>query len=123
MLIFLFFTELGSLVWYQCLLYPRYRENKEIWQKKADEWHAFEKLSEEVGLSSNLIDLTDEDFKFLLEKAAKLDDTTKKQITACIYWIKKNNEANYFDLSEGKKRRIGTNVQLRADIYSIAYVY
>ena len=36
LLLFLLFTELGSLVWYQSLLYPRFRENKEMWRKKAD---------------------------------------------------------------------------------------
>ena len=65
----------------------------------------------------------DADFKALLDAAAGEDAQTRKQITACIYWIRKHNEANYFDLSDSRTRRIGKQLKLRADIYSIAYVY
>lgn len=36
LLLFLLFTELGSLIWYQSLLYPRFRERKNDWHKKAN---------------------------------------------------------------------------------------
>ena len=70
-----------------------------------------------------MTELTEEDFKILSANQIGLSDETEmKKINACIDWIKKSNSADYFVLTDGVPR-INTQLELRPDIYAVAFVY
>lgn len=74
-------------------------------------------------MDKKLTDLTEEDKEKLLSEslgAFRYEDM--KKVRACIYWIETNTQADYMTLTDGEPR-IGTQLELRPDIYSVAFVY
>ena len=76
-----------------------------------------------TGVTKDVSELNEEDFKKLLENKIGLSDKVEmERIAQCVDWIRKSNKANYFDLVDSIPR-IGQQLELRPDIFSVAYAY